>query len=882
MEYPVWQLGALGGGLLIAIIATVHVYVAHFAVGGGLFLVLAERMGLARNSQAILDYTKSHAKFFMLLTMVFGGLTGVAIWFTIALLAPGATSELIHVFVFGFATEWVFFLGEITALLVYYYSFGRMNPADHQRAGLLYFVFAWLSLFTITGIIGYMLTPGQWLETRNYWDAFFNPSLWPAVALRTCMALSFAGLFGFFTACRIKDPEAREIMVRACALWTCVPVLGAMPAGWWYLKTLPPGTLDRVTRLAGETWPYVQAVPLTGALVLLGGLLMIPRLPGAARTVLALVLLLAGQLYMGAFEYAREAGRRPFLVTDHLYSTQIDVKDVPALLEGGVLPRDKWSPVKAVDPADPLKAGRVLFDRQCLPCHSIGGPVKDIRPRTAAYTVEGMDCQLDGLGRINTAMPPFVGTREERMALSRYIVQTLNGRSGVKEAAVAGKDLPLNVPSFDGNTAEYALFAWSGQGMYAVTDGDSHFVLREPGADLRAMLVRRGPSPEMTVEGVVLRYGVEPGFEYPTRHSDFWKAAKTALGRDLAPNTGLAGKGVSGTLDPRPETKTFEAPGVPILPYPDQGGFNPYPLVTVEARAKDTDALLIKTRAVLPVSTEMGCKNCHGGTWKVEGLAGISEAAGRGVLATHDQMSGTKLAAQAAAGKPVRCQSCHGDQGPAKSEGQGAGKPGSLLSLSAAVHGLHANYMTGRGAEACASCHPSRPDGPTRSLRGRHGQAGMDCVNCHGAMEDHSLALLKHELAEGRTAAERLMRHVKPRSMALAEIAPRQPWVQQPDCLNCHKGFGAPETDSAFNTWTSGAAGLYKNRRDEMNAVPCSACHNAAHAVYPTLNPYGRDRDNIQPLQYMGFAGTMGEQGKCTVCHQEAMEGDAHHPNLVR
>ena len=41
MNYPVWDIPA--SGLLIAVIAILHVFVSHFAVGGGLFLVLVER-----------------------------------------------------------------------------------------------------------------------------------------------------------------------------------------------------------------------------------------------------------------------------------------------------------------------------------------------------------------------------------------------------------------------------------------------------------------------------------------------------------------------------------------------------------------------------------------------------------------------------------------------------------------------------------------------------------------------------------------------------------------------------------------------------------------------------------------------------------------------
>ena len=152
MNYPVWYLPETGGGFLIALIAIVHVFVSHFAVGGGLYLVMAERKGLRENSQDILDFTKKHARFFMLASMVFGGITGVGIWFIIALVQPAATSRLIHIFVYGWAAEWVWFLVEIVALIVYYYTFGKMDSRTHQKVGWIYFIAAWLSLFIIRKI----------------------------------------------------------------------------------------------------------------------------------------------------------------------------------------------------------------------------------------------------------------------------------------------------------------------------------------------------------------------------------------------------------------------------------------------------------------------------------------------------------------------------------------------------------------------------------------------------------------------------------------------------------------------------------------------------------------------------------------------------------
>ncbi len=135
MNYPVWQLEFAGGGLLIALIAIIHVYIAQFAVGGGLFLVLTEMKGLRENNRAIIDYVRKHTRFFVLITMVLGALTGVGIWFTISVLNPAATSTLIHIFVFAWAVEWLFFLTEILSLFIYYKTFDRLSDQTHVLIG---------------------------------------------------------------------------------------------------------------------------------------------------------------------------------------------------------------------------------------------------------------------------------------------------------------------------------------------------------------------------------------------------------------------------------------------------------------------------------------------------------------------------------------------------------------------------------------------------------------------------------------------------------------------------------------------------------------------------------------------------------------------------
>ena len=871
MNYPVWEIPAIGGGVLIAVIAVLHVYIAHLAVGGGLFLVWTERKARRENDEPLLGYVKRHTGFFLLLTMVFGGLTGVGIWFIISLVHPAATSSLIHNFVFGWAIEWTFFVGEIIALLLYHYLFDRLSPRVHMIVGWLYFAFAWLSLVVINGILSYMLTPGRWLETGNMWHGFFNPTYFPSLVFRTGIALVFAGVFGLVTAMRERDPAFRGRLVHYCARWLVLPLFVVVLSGLWYWSAVPEGPLENLLRRNPEADVFVQVLLVSTGLLFLGGLVLLLRLPRGVQGVLTALLVAIGLGWMGGFEYLREIARKPFVIYDHMYSTSIPVTEADRIAEEGFLAHARWVEHHEVTAENRLEAGRELFRHQCLICHTVGG-YNDILPRTEVYDEFGLTAKLTGMGRINTYMPPFLGTAEERGALAAYIVQELQGKSSGKPVVPEVIPEPVETPPFDAETAEYVLLAWNDLGMHCITDSDPFFVLLPPANTLWAQLVKRGPVPEVVTDGVEIRYRVQPGYENPQDHVRFWEFSARTFGTALEPPLGLFGKGIEGTFDP--VDGAFTAPGIPVVPYRDDGTYNPYPLFTVEARDVDTGALLAETKVVAPVSTEFGCKNCHGGDWAHGGRAGVTAVTAENILRVHDRMSGTDLLAESRAGRPRLCQECHAD--PAL----GAQGDPERLNLSAAVHGFHAHQMAGQEAEACAACHPARQAGVTRCLRGRHGEAEVTCVDCHGTLEDHALSLLVAEKEAGKPEADRLMRNLAPRTVDdVAEIHGRTPWVNEPDCLTCHVDFSLEEF-SAFNVWVEEFEDLYRNRTGEAG-IRCIACHGSTHALYPASNLYGKDRDNIQPLQYQGIAGTIGTEGNCAVCHTEAMEDELHHENML-
>ena len=877
MNYPVWELGAAGGGLLIILIAVVHVYIAHFAVGGGLLLVLTEIKARRTGSIALLDYTRRHTRFFLLLTMVGGTVTGVGIWFTIALLNPAATSALIHTFVFAWATEWVCFVAEIAALLVYYYGFDRLEARDHLKAGWLYFIFAWLSLFWVNGIIDFMLTPGRWPDTGSFWDGFFNPSMWPALGFRTALAMVLGGVFGLVTASWMKGVHEKEqrTLIAYHVRWIVAPMVVAGLSGFWYWRVLPADVRTMVAGRSPELGAYAQAWFLSAAALMVAGVLSLVRLRQPLRGTLSVAVLILGLLQIGSFEFLREGARRPFAIYGQMYANAIKVSDREKIDKDGFLSHARWVSTKKIDPDKPSLAGREIFRLQCTACHSVGGVMNDILARTRKFPLFGMDAQLTGQGKLLDYMPPFMGTRNERGVLARYIVEGLNHKSAETEK-ITIVPRPLALAPFDQAKDEYLLLAWSDLGMYQLTDCDARWSLAPPGAAFRVQLVKRGETPQIITENVVLHYRVDPDYTEPSRKVSFWKYADALYGRSLPPDTGLKGTHLQGAMQFDEESMVFVTNGLPVVPYPRTDGFNPYPTVNIEARDPRDGSVLARSMVTIPVSSELGCRNCHGGPWRVDQRAGIGTLTAEDVLTVHDRINRTELQKQAAGGKPVRCQSCHGD--PLRDEPGQSGR----LGLSAALHGFHALYLSGRGAEACNACHPSNPEGATRMLRGIHHQIELDCVNCHGPIEDHALGLLRAESLAGKKGADRLLRLIKPRQNDTVEKVPtRKAWFGQPDCLDCHVDFQPPDTDETLpGQRTADRTGLYRMRGDDAG-IMCAACHGPPHALYPARNPYGARRDVIAPRQYQQSPYPIGSNKNCKVCHTVDMQEEIHHPNML-
>jgi mono/diheme cytochrome c family protein/cytochrome bd-type quinol oxidase subunit 1 len=438
MNYPVWDIPA--SGLLIAFIAIVHVFVSHFAVGGGLYLVLTERRARRGKDVPLLAFVRGLSRFFILLTLVFGAITGVGIWFTIGLVHPAATSSLINTFVWGWAIEWTFFVTEIAAAMVYYYGWDRLPARTHMAVGWIYVASAWLSLVVINGILTYMLTPGAWITTRSFWDGILNDTYWPALVARTFVAIGLAGLYAIWIAAWLQDPDLKARIARDAAWRWVLPMAVAIPLSLaWYLGAsaragVPVaeifGARDAgVPALVGAVfggalttgYPVAQraawwVVVTAGTLTALTLVLALRRSRDYGRP-FAAALMLLGFVAMGASEWVREDLRKPWVLGQYMFVNAVRVPppdgapvppaefiarfgadrfSVDAISTAGVLKTSAWVrpvPNDLLSPADyPSRAehqGRELFRTTCAACHTIDGYLA-IRPLVRGKSPEAL------------------------------------------------------------------------------------------------------------------------------------------------------------------------------------------------------------------------------------------------------------------------------------------------------------------------------------------------------------------------------------------------------------------------------------------------------------------------------------------------------------
>lgn len=441
MHYPWWYVPDLTAPMLIAVVSVVHVLVSHYAVGGGLFLAVETAHAYATKNRDYLAYLHGHTKFFVLLTVVFGAITGVGIWWTIGLASPLATEVLIRTFVFGWATEYVFFVIEIVSAFLFYYYWGRIAERTHVIIGWIYGLSAWVSLVLITGITAFMLNPGRWLETGSFWSGFFNPQFLPQVVARTGGALLLSSLYVYLHASlTMRDSRMRDMIgarsARPALLGAVMITLGGV--GWYVF--LPESAKAVLASAAVLNLLVLLIFALTAVVFVL--LYLGPyRNPGWLSPGFAGALCLFGIAAFSTGEFIREAVRKPYVIYNVVLGNQIYPGQVRGLRETGYLEGGTWTRAyvakrfpqvlregridqeKLRDLPQParLELGGLLFQYHCNDCHAIQRGYSPVGPMLRGQSKQTIKRTIEHLEEAHFFMPPWAGTSEEADLLADYL-----------------------------------------------------------------------------------------------------------------------------------------------------------------------------------------------------------------------------------------------------------------------------------------------------------------------------------------------------------------------------------------------------------------------------------------------------------------------------
>ncbi len=420
--YPVNDYGPLMPGLVMAAVAIVHVFLAQFAVGGGILLCYFQWLAMTGRSRTARVFVNGYFKILVLISFVLGAMTGVGIWFTSIQVSAPTIGQMVFNFHWIWATEWTFFSLEVVAGYCFYRYHDQLSDRTSLILLSLYAFAAWMSLFWINGILSWQLTPGAWLETQSLADGFFNPGFWPSLLFRTIVCMTLAALIGCIVVNVIPSfdrSEKQELINRAAHLMT--PMLAMPLLGGWYLLSMPADSRSWV--LGGSPAMMLFFMISVGASLAIGSYALIGLwfqklyINGATAT---LLLFMAFGATAGG-EFVREGSRKPYTVRHVLYSNGIRPQDVAELRKRGCATDDPF-PVtfESVLPNATVELGAKVFRRQCAVCHTMEG-ANAIVHLTGTWDTDQMRMNIAKLQRTKPFMPPFAGTAKELECLVQYI-----------------------------------------------------------------------------------------------------------------------------------------------------------------------------------------------------------------------------------------------------------------------------------------------------------------------------------------------------------------------------------------------------------------------------------------------------------------------------
>jgi hypothetical protein len=463
MDFPMFHLDWLNDRFLIAVIAILHVFINHgLAVGFIPYITWLEQKGVQNSGKdQITDlawdnliYKKMKVAF--IITTTIGAMTGVGIWFSVALVSPASIGSLIRVFYWAWFIEWLVFVTEVVLILIYFLTWKNSNTSlkaklRHIKFGWFLSIFSWITMAIIVAILGFMMDPGNWNNEQTLLNGFTNPIYLPQLLFRTPTAMLIAGVFGMLLT-TIFSPDGSEVRTKAIKYaskwilaWTPLAIMGAV----YYWNVMPQAMKDNMAVAVGsqEFAQYYDLLKyfIIGAaslsILLATFALLKPKKINFAYVIVPCLFVFG---FLGIFERVREFIRKPYIIGNYMYSNLLRVEDYPLYKRDGILKHATYTSVTEINDENKIEAGRDVFMFTCSRCHTSQGVNSIVYVFERMYGFgkpldeNAMAGYIPNMHNGRTFMPPFPGNKKELDALVAYIKHLQQTGESLEGAQTAG------------------------------------------------------------------------------------------------------------------------------------------------------------------------------------------------------------------------------------------------------------------------------------------------------------------------------------------------------------------------------------------------------------------------------------------------------------
>lgn len=461
-----FHLDWLNNRMLIAIIAILHVIINHgLAVGFMPFVTWLEQRGVSRSGKDQITDLEWDAMVYKIMKVAFiitttlGAMTGVGIWFSVALVSPASIGSLIRVFYWAWFIEWLVFVTEVILIMIYFLTWKNSNSTlkaklRHINFGWYLSIFSWITMAIIVSILGFMMDPGNWQTHKSLLNGFTNPIYLPQLLFRTPTAMLVAGIFGMFliTIFTKSGSELRLNAVKYASKWLLLWAPISMMGAFIYYKAMPDAMTANMSTAVG-TISFSQYYDLLKYFVGAGvGFTLIVGILGIYKTkvlkpYIVIVPVITAIAYLGFFERVREFIRKPYVIGQYMYSNLLLEDDYVVYKQDGVLKHATYTTVNEITEDNKVEAGKNVFVIACSRCHTSQGVNSVVYVFDRMYGGNGkpldiasMAAYMPNMHSGRTFMPEFPGNEKEAEALAtyiKYLQQTGDVLEGVQEEGIS-------------------------------------------------------------------------------------------------------------------------------------------------------------------------------------------------------------------------------------------------------------------------------------------------------------------------------------------------------------------------------------------------------------------------------------------------------------